>query len=92
MPAQPNEVYNATLISGGTSTAIKTSQGVIGDVFFSSSTSGTVTIYDGLSATGTKIIDTFTGAAATKYEFRIGCATGIFIVTTGTLSATVLWV
>lgn len=90
MPAQSNETYNATLV-GAASTLVKTGFGVIGGVFVSTSTTGTITVYDGTSAAGTKIIDTFTVVAPAKFEFRAACANGIFVVTGGTISATILW-
>lgn len=61
-------------------------------IFVSASTSGTVTIYDSASTTTTtKVIDTVTLAAGTWYTMPIGFASGIYIVVSGTLSATVVY-
>jgi hypothetical protein len=61
-------------------------------IFVSGSTVGTVTIYDSATTTTTaKVIDTFTGVAATWYPLPISTTAGIYIVVTGTLSATVVF-
>jgi hypothetical protein len=61
-------------------------------VFVSSSTSGTVTVYDSATTTTTaKMIDTFTAAAATYYPFNVSTASGIYVVLGGTISATFVY-
>ena len=86
------ESFNSTIIATATTTIIKTGGGNLGGVFFSASTSGTVTIYDGLSASGTKIVAIFTGVAATYYPLPIGFGTGLTVVTGGTVSCSILWI
>jgi hypothetical protein len=61
-------------------------------IFVSGSTVGTVTIYDSATTTTTaKVIDTFTGVAGTWYPIPISTTAGIYIVVSGTLSATVVF-
>lgn len=84
------ESYNATPITAGT-TQIKTGDGVLGGIFCSSSTSGTVTIYDNTTTSGTAIVATFTVAAGTFYRLPAAFATGCRIVVANTASVTVFW-
>ena len=56
--------------------------------FVSSSTSGTITVYDSATTTTTtKLVDTFTGVAGTFYNIPITTANGLYVVVTGTISA-----
>ena len=61
-------------------------------IFVSSSSSGTITVYDSATTTTTaKVIDTFTGVLGTWYPIPVSTTAGIYIVVTGTLSATVVF-
>ena len=60
-------------------------------IFVSASTAGTITIYDSATTTTTKVIDTFTGVTATWYPIPVSTTAGIYIVVSGTLSATVVF-
>ena len=61
-------------------------------IFVSSSTVGTVTIYDSATTTTTtKVIDTVTLTAGTWYPMPVGTTAGIYIVVGGTLSATAVF-
>jgi len=61
-------------------------------IFASTSTVGTVTIYDSASNTTTaKVIDTVTLTAGTWYPMPISTTSGVYIVVGGTLSATVVF-
>ena len=63
-----------------------------GGIFVSASTAGTITIYDSATTTTTaKVIDTFTGVLGTWYPIPVSTTAGIYIVVTGTLSATVVF-
>jgi hypothetical protein len=72
---------------------IKNSQGKIKGIMVSSLTSSpTITIYDQETpGTAIKVIDTFVPMAATNYNFfdGINCTNGIYVVISGTISATV---
>lgn len=89
MSINDNETYKNTPITADT--LINTGQGTIGRIFVASATSGTITVYDNTSATGTKIVDTFSVTAATSYPFQTFYKTGLFIDIGGTVSATVFW-
>lgn len=68
------------------------SDGILGGVFCSSSTAGTLTIYDdAATGTTTKIVDTFTLVAGTWYPLPLGVANGIYCVVGGTASITVAY-
>jgi hypothetical protein len=63
---------------------------VLGGIFCSASTSGTVTVYDdAATGTTTKIVDTFSLTAGTFYRLPFGAGTGLYIVIGGTASITV---
>lgn len=62
----------------------------LGGVFCSSSTSGTLTLYDSATTTTTtKIVDTFSLTAGTFYPLPFGFGSGIYAVVGGTASITV---
>lgn len=67
--------------------------GIMSGVFCSSSSSGTLTIYDD-AATGTtnKIVDTFPLVAGTFYPLPIAFSAGLNLVVGGTASFTLLYV
>lgn len=60
-------------------------------VFCSSSTAGTLTIYDSAtSGTGTKIVDTFILTGGTYYPLPTRADTGLYLVIGGTAALTVM--
>lgn len=67
--------------------------GIIGGVFCSSSTAGTLAIYDDAAAgTTTKIVDTFTLVAGTWYPLPFAVAKGINLVIGGTAQITLAYI
>lgn len=72
---------------------IKNSQGKIKGIMVSAAAdTPTITVYDQETAgTTIKVIDTFTPAAATNYNFfdGINCTNGIYVVISGTVKCTV---
>ena len=61
-------------------------------IFVSTSSSGTITVYDSATTTTTaKVIDTVSVTAGTWYPMPVGTTAGIYIVVGGTLSATVVF-
>lgn len=70
---------------------IQAVNGILHGVFVSAASSTpTITVYDSATTTTTtKIIDTFTPAAATYYNFGdLFAQAGIYVVISGTVSAT----
>lgn len=75
---------------------VKSSAGKLKGIFVSAASSTpTITVYNSAAATTTeKVIDTFTPTAATNYFFPadgIWCDDGIYVVISGTVSATVIY-
>lgn len=72
-------------------TIVKTGFGNLYSITISSTSSGTVTVYDGTSTGGVKIIDTLTPAAGATYFFPQGMQfdDGLFIDIANTISLTV---
>lgn len=61
-------------------------------VFCSSSTAGTLTVYDdAATGTSTKAVDTVSLTAGTWYPLPIGMSKGIYVVLGGTASVTVVF-
>lgn len=82
--------YNAT--STNASALVKTGQGVCGGVVVSSSTAGTVKLWDNTAASGTVLVDTMSVSAGTSIRFDIAFATGLYVTIGGTATVSVLWV
>lgn len=86
-----NPQFNAKNISA-TANGLSPTFGTMGGIFVSSASSTpTITIYDGLTSGGTKIVDTFTPVSAAWYAFPFCFQIGLTVVISGTVSATVFW-
>lgn len=78
-------------------TQIKAMAGKIKGIFVSSTSSGTIAVYDSaLGGTGTPILAVFTPAAATMYNLSgddggIGFSTGLYVVLANTISCTIIY-
>lgn len=78
-------------------TQIKSQPGKIKGIFVSSTTSGTLAVYDSeIGATTRPVITTFTPAAATMYNLSgddggISLSKGLYIVVANTISCTVIY-
>lgn len=71
---------------------VKSSQGMLGGVFCSSSSGATVAIYDDAAAgTTTPIVQTFNLSAGTFYPLPAGFAAGCNVVIAGTAQITVFY-
>lgn len=72
-------------------TVVKVGFGKLYSITISSTSSGTFAVYDGISASGVKLIDTTTPAAADTYFFPEGMQfdDGLFIDIGNTISMTV---
>lgn len=86
-----DETYQARLITA--TTTIKSNEGNLGGIFVSAASSTPqITIYDGLSTSGTKVIETFTPTAGTYYRLPLKVDNGLHVVISGTVSCTVFYV
>lgn len=63
----------------------------LGGIFVSTG-GGTITIYDGQSASGAVVVSTFTPIAGQPYPFPAQLDDGCFILVNGTVIFTVFWV
>lgn len=77
-------------------TQIKTSQGAVINIIVSSTTAGTFALYDtanGTVSAATKIMDTITPTTSgSSITIRAAFANGLYVVITGTLSISVVYV
>ena len=71
-------------------TLIKSGDGHMIGFNVNSTSSGTVVIYDSLTATGTKIANTYTPAAGWN-AYPAHFKTGLYFDVTGTIDLTVIW-
>lgn len=86
-----NPQFNGKNISA-TANALATGGGTMAGILVSAaSATPQITVYDGLTSGGTKIVDTFTPVAATYYPMPFTYATGLTIVISGTVSCTPFW-
>jgi hypothetical protein len=84
-------VGNAKAISATAN--IKSSQGAMLGIFCSSSTSGTITLYDdAATGTSTAIAAVFNVTAGTYYTLPVAFANGLYVVVGGTAAVTVVLV
>jgi hypothetical protein len=85
-----NPDYVSKALTAGTTT-VKSGQGQLGGFFVSSTTVGTIKIYDSLTATGTVLIDTITPTVLGFYQIPTSYGTGLTVVIGGTASITVFY-
>lgn len=72
---------------------IKSSQGALLGFFLSSTTAGTITIYDDAgTGTTTKILDTVTPTGLAWYDLPAAFANGCYVVIGGAASVTMVYV
>jgi len=65
---------------------------LVGIFVSAASATPTITIYDDASTgTTTKVVDVFTPAAATYYPIPAGLSKGLYVVISGTVSATFIF-
>lgn len=85
-----NNIYQFLNISTGTTTTVKSGTGVLHSITINTTAAATITIYDSLTGTGTKI-GTIAASPAIGSTFSYDCAfsTGLTIVTAGTSDITV---
>lgn len=83
-----NREFSAIALSASTN-AIRTGPGVLGGIFVSTSSSLTLTVYDGLTSAGTKLLATFTPATLGFFEMPFSFSTGLTVVIGGSGTFTV---
>lgn len=75
-----------------TSQLVKTGEGILLGIFVSSSSSGTLKAWDGLTATGTVLFDTTGTITAPAYlPVNMAFSKGLYLTTGGTISCAAVW-
>jgi len=80
--------------NGTTSQLIRTGPGQVAGVIVNSHTSGTMKLWDALTATGTVITNTYTfpaGSGMYMFPKPVDFYTGLFFTVGGTLDYTIVW-
>jgi len=91
MSAPTYETGGYTNITTATTTQVSPVPKAVLGVFVSTSTSGTFAIYDNASANTTSpVTGTVSAVAGTFYPLKAYCATGVTVVTAGTINCTVI--
>lgn len=88
------QVYTSgsvTPISTGTTTLVATNACTLHTITVTGGTTGTIKVYDAITATGTPKIDFDTTNTIATYTFDIAFATGMTIVTSASTKLTVSW-
>lgn len=80
-----------TPISTGTTTLIATGACTLNNIVVTGGTTGTIKIYDALTATGTPKYDFDTTNTIASYPMNASFATGITIVTSAATKVSVSW-
>ena len=82
----------ASFVQANASTQVFAGKGIIKGILVSSTTSGTLKIWDSLSATGTVLINTITPAAGTFIPLpNVQCNTGCYVTAANTIEYTILY-
>jgi hypothetical protein len=68
-------------ITTATTTTVKSGTGILGGIFVNTTAAGTITVYDSLTASGTKIATLKASIAEGAYLRNVSFATGLTIVT-----------
>ncbi len=84
------EVGGPTRVSSAATTVVKTGGGLLLGFYVASTTSGTIVLYDGLTASGTQISGTITPAVG-FHRFPCSFGTGLTAVTVNTIDVTFFW-
>lgn len=80
--------------NGTASAQIRAGSGTVAGVIVNSHTSGTMKLWDSLTATGTIIVNTYTfpaGSGIYMFPKPIEFYTGLFFTVGGTLDFTIIW-
>lgn len=82
---------NATNIATNQTTLVKSGRGTFGAIVINTTAAGAITIYDSLTATGTKIATFPSSAVVGRYEFNCRFLIGLCIVTAAASDITATW-
>ncbi len=86
-----NTIYNSTPITTAGTTLIKTGQGILGGFLVQGGTTGTITIYDGVTATGKLLANFDTTVALNDYPIDEAFSIGCTVVTSANTKVLIRW-
>lgn len=81
----------ATNIATATTTLVKTGRGNLGRIVVNTTAAGTITVYDSLTATGTKIATLKASINEGTYAYTCRFLVGLTVVTGAASDITVTW-
>jgi hypothetical protein len=90
--ALPIPPTGLNFLSTSASALVKTGAGVCHLILVTASTSGTVKLWDAVSAAGTVIVDTLSVNAGEEYDIPAGFTNGLYITIGGTATVTVFFI
>jgi hypothetical protein len=83
--------FNYTPVTTATTTLVKSGAGIIGGISVNTTAAGTITVYDSLTASGTKIGTLKASVAEGTYLSNVTFSIGLTIVTAAASDVTVKW-
>lgn len=84
--------YNFTNIATNTTTLVKTGGGILHGITINTTAASAITVYDSLTATGTKIATIAASPAiGQNFTYDVSFTIGLTIVTAGASDITVSW-
>lgn len=82
--------YQYNNISTATTTLVKSGTGILNSITINTSVASAITVYDSLTASGTKIATIAASApVGSNFEFDVAFATGLTVLTAGASDITV---
>jgi len=84
-------VYTPQNITTATTTTVKSGAGILGKIVVNATAAGSITVYDSLTASGTKIATMKASIGEGSYSFDAAFATGLTVVTAAASDITVCY-
>jgi hypothetical protein len=84
-------IYTPLNIASATTTLVKSGPGILGKIVINTTAAGSITIYDSLTASGTKLATMKASIAEGSYAFDVAFTIGLTIVTAGASDITVAY-
>jgi hypothetical protein len=91
MSTPVTEVGDYRRITTATDTVVRNSRCQLLGIIVASSTSGTVKVWDSITAANTVALNTMPVVGGTYYPIPVNCYTGLTVTTTGTIDCTVIY-
>lgn len=82
-------IGGSSYINLSASALVKTGEGTLCGIFVASSTSGTIKLWNSLTAAAPVLVNTFSAVAGTWYPLPFKFSTGLYVTLAGTIDCSV---